>query len=291
MAFPEMRLRPQEPAHTFGFMKRYLFPLLAAFVVLVSPGVAYAADAKAQLDELVKKVQGKLKSGANTEQALAEELKGFDALVAEHKGEKTDDVAQIVFMKALLYMQVLDDQAKATALFKQLETDFPGTAPAKRAPQVLEANARQAEANKKKAGLKPGAAFPNFEEKDLDGKPLSVAGMKGKVTLIDFWATWCGPCIAELPNVTKAYEKYHSQGFEIIGISLDQDREKLTSFIKAKNMTWPQYFDGKGWQNKLAAQYGINSIPATYLLDKEGKILATGLRGEALEEAVGKALK
>ena len=88
-----------------------------------------------------------------------------------------------------------------------------------------------------------------------------------------------------------AYSKHHDKGFEILGISLDSDRAKLDKFIADKKMTWPQYFDGKGWQTKLAAPYGVNSIPATYLLDGEGKIIAKNLRGEALEEAVAKALK
>jgi thiol-disulfide isomerase/thioredoxin len=108
--------------------------------------------------------------------------------------------------------------------------------------------------------------------------------------LVDFWATWCGPCVGELPNVLKTYEKHHADGFDIIGISLDQDKAKLTSFTKEKNMTWRQYFDGQVWQNKLAVKYGVNSIPATYLLDGEGKIIAKDLRGEALEEAVTRAL-
>jgi hypothetical protein len=93
-----------------------------------------------------------------------------------------------------------------------------------------------------------------------------------------------------LPNVLKTYEKHHDKGFEIIGISLDQDKQKLTSFTESKKMPWVQYFDGKGWQNKLASKYGIKSIPATYLLDGQGKIIAKDLRGEALEAAVAKAL-
>jgi thiol-disulfide isomerase/thioredoxin len=125
---------------------------------------------------------------------------------------------------------------------------------------------------------------------DLDGKPLSVANDKGKIVLIDFWATWCGPCVRELPNVLKVYAKDHDKGFDIIGVSLDSDKAKLTSFIKEKNMTWPQYFDGKGWENKVSTKYGINSIPATYLLGKDGKIIGKDLRGDALDNAVTTAL-
>ena len=87
-----------------------------------------------------------------------------------------------------------------------------------------------------------------------------------------------------------AYQKYHRQGFEIVGISLDQDQAKLTAFLKEKGMTWAQYFDGKGWQNKLAAQYGIQSIPATFLLDGEGNIVAKNLRGGALDGELAKRL-
>jgi peroxiredoxin len=135
-----------------------------------------------------------------------------------------------------------------------------------------------------------GTAFPDFNETDIDGKPISVSAYKGKIVLVDFWATWCGPCVGELPNVLKTYEKYHGKGFEIVGVSLDNDKSKLTSFIKAKNMTWQQFFDGQGWKNKVAEKYTVQSIPATYLVDKEGKLIAKNLRGDALEQAVGKAL-
>lgn len=124
----------------------------------------------------------------------------------------------------------------------------------------------------------------------IDQQPTKLADLRGKVVLLDFWATWCGPCVGELPNVIKTYEKHHDGGFEIIGVSLDQDEQKLKNFTKEKNMTWQQYFDGKGWQNKLAQKYGVQSIPATYLLDAEGKIIGRNLRGEALEEAVTKAM-
>jgi thiol-disulfide isomerase/thioredoxin len=267
---------------------------VSAIAALVFAGFAQpsdAADAKAQLDELVQKVKAKLQTGKNKEQDFAEELKAFDTLQAEHQGEKTEDVAQIPFMKGLLYTQVFGNDEKAVEILNQVKTDFPETGLAKKAEQVVASIASQAAAKKTQATLVEGVQFPDFEEKDLEGNPLSLSKFKGKVILVDFWATWCGPCIAELPNVLKAYEKYHDKGFEIVGISLDSEKEKLTAFIKKNKMPWPQYFDGKGWQSKLGEKYGITAIPATFLLDKDGKLLAKDLRGDALDKAVEQALK
>src|SRR5437867_2156694 len=248
------------------------------------------AQARADLQVLMGKVQTKWGGNKMTEPDLAAEIKEFDALLEKYKGEKSDDVAQILFLKAMLYLQILEDVEKGAKLIEQVKTDFPETALAKRADAIFASVKMQVDSMKMQRDLAVGTKFPDFEEKDLDGKPLSVANYKGKVVLVDFWATWCGPCVAELPNVLKAYEKYHAKGFEILGISLDSDKAKLTGFMESKKMTWRQYFDGKGWQNKLAAKYGGNSIPATYLLDGEGKIIAKNLRGEDLEQAVAKAL-
>lgn len=269
-----------------------LLPITALALSLFLPAsFAQAGDAKEELKELVTSIQTKLKAGKNTEQDLAENFAQFDKLLAAHKGEKTDDVAQILLMKAMLYIQVLDDEAKGLPLLTQLKKDFPDTKPALAVDKILESFEKQRASKEVQRKLAVGAKFPDFDEKDLAGKPLSIARFKGKVVLVDFWATWCGPCIGELPNVLKAYEKYHGKGFEIVGISLDSDRAKLDKFITDRKMIWPQYFDGQGWQTKLAGVYGVNSIPATYLLDGEGKIIAKNLRGEALEEAVAKALK
>jgi thiol-disulfide isomerase/thioredoxin len=110
----------------------------------------------------------------------------------------------------------------------------------------------------------------NLKYKAIDGREVDLAGLKGKVVLIDFWATWCGPCVGELPHVKEAYEKLHERGFEIVGISFDQEREALEKFVKDKSMAWPQFFDGKGWENKYGQEFGINSIPAMWLIDKKG---------------------
>lgn len=124
----------------------------------------------------------------------------------------------------------------------------------------------------------------------LDGKEIDLAKMTDKVVLVDFWATWCGPCVAEMPNVVAAYAKYKEKGFEVIGISLDEDKGALEKFIADNKMPWPQYFDGKRWENELAQHFGISGIPATFLVGKGGKIVASNLRGPALDEEIEKAL-
>ncbi len=274
-------------------MKNRLIATLALTSLLCClwPAVGQdASTAASDLKALVTKVQDKLREGKKTQAELAPELKAFDALIAKHKDEKTDDAAQIVLMKAMLYLQILDNTDKGLELLEQLKRDYPDTKPGKSTDAIV-ANIKQQEPGKKiQRSLVEGATFPDFDEKDLAGKSLSVGNYKGKVVLIDFWATWCGPCVGELPNVVKTYEKNHDKGFEIIGVSLDQDEQRLRNFTKEKQMTWPQFFDGKGWGNKLAQKYGIQSIPATFLLNSEGKIIGRDLRGEALEQAVTKAL-
>lgn len=274
-------------------MKTKILTAFAAISLLFAGQSAMAADTNAvsnDLMELVGKVKTKLQAGKDTEKDLAPELKEFDTLLAKYKDQKTDEVAQIPFMKAMLYLQVFEKPDQAAEMIRQIQTDFPKTKIAENAGQILASIKEEQAAKKIQASLVEGATFPEFHVTDLAGKPLSISNYKGKVVLLDFWATWCGPCVAELPNVLKTYEKHHADGFNIIGISLDKEREKLDSFIKEKNMTWPQYFDGQGWENKLATTYGIRSIPATYLLDGNGKIIGKDLRGEQLEEAVTKAL-
>ncbi|OYW20940.1 MAG: hypothetical protein B7Z55_06420 [Planctomycetales bacterium 12-60-4] len=123
----------------------------------------------------------------------------------------------------------------------------------------------------------------------LDGREVDVSKLRGKVVLIDFWATWCGPCVEELPTVLENYKELHAKGFEVIGISLDAEKAELEAFVKEKGMEWPQYFDGKGPENELFLKYKLESIPTMWLLNKKGQVVSMNAF-EGMKEQVTKLL-
>ena len=133
------------------------------------------------------------------------------------------------------------------------------------------------------ATFMPGAEAPEIEGNAPDGSTIKLSELRGQYVLIDFWASWCGPCRRENPNVVRVYNEYHEQGFEILGVSLDQREDKWTAAIEADGLEWLHVSDLKGWQSQLSRPYGVTSIPETVLLDPEGKIVARGLRGAQLE--------
>ena len=135
-----------------------------------------------------------------------------------------------------------------------------------------------------------GAMAPDFSQPDVQGNPVQLSSLRGKVVLVDFWASWCGPCRVENPNIVAAYNKYKDKGFDILGVSLDDSSEDWIKAIGQDKLTWNHVGDMQGWQNAAAQLYGIRAIPASYLLDKEGKIIARDLRGEALDKKLSELL-
>jgi peroxiredoxin len=159
------------------------------------------------------------------------------------------------------------------AMQKELATEI---VDAEAAPPAVRANARHL-----LNGTKPYEVGKplDIQFKALDGREVDLARLKGKVVLVEFWATDCGPCVAEMPEVKKVYQKFHDQGFEIVAISLDDKASALREFIKEKELPWPQHFDGKGWENRFAMQYGIFSIPTMWLVDRSGNLRISNARG------------
>jgi len=129
-----------------------------------------------------------------------------------------------------------------------------------------------------------GETVPDFIQNDTEGKPVSFSAFKGKYVFVDFWASWCGPCRAENPNVLKAYQAYNAKNFTVLGISLDEKADSWKKAIKEDGMPWTQLSDLKGWKNEVSTYYGIQGIPSSLLVDPQGKIIAKDLRGAALNK-------
>jgi peroxiredoxin len=162
---------------------------------------------------------------------------------------------------------------------------------------LLDETAKQTDAGKKLADklevLKKsmvGTQMIDFKQNDVNGKPVNLKSFRGKYVLVDFWASWCGPCRAENPNILKAYNAYNDKGFTVIGISLDNNAANWKKAISDDKMPWTQLSDLKGWKNEVSAYYGIQSIPSNMLIDPSGKIVARDIRGAMLENTLKRLL-
>jgi peroxiredoxin len=142
-----------------------------------------------------------------------------------------------------------------------------------------------------KRGTMVGYTATNFSQADPNGKMVQLTDFRGKYVLVDFWASWCRPCRMENPNVVAAFNKYKAKGFTVLGVSMDSNREAWLAAVQQDMLAWTQLSDLKGWGNEVGKLYGVTGIPANYLIDKDGKIIAKDLRGAALEEKLAEILK
>jgi thiol-disulfide isomerase/thioredoxin len=175
----------------------------------------------------------------------------------------------------------LDDQPAQLQLYRRVVADYAGS----RAALSAAGSIRKVE------GV--GQPFELAFEEAVSGNPVAMKELAGKVVVVDFWATWCGPCVAEMPTMKELYAKYKDQGVEFIGISLDNadgGLDKLKTFVHEKGISWPQYFQGNGWESKFSTSWGINSIPCIFIVDSAGKLHSTEARGK-LETLIPELLK
>ena len=181
------------------------------------------------------------------------------------------------------YPEELIDNENRARLVKELPTEMRQRPAIKQFEQELAKAAKTAE----------GSVIQDFTQKALDGTEISLMAevKKHKITVIDFWASWCGPCRQEMPFMIQMYDKYQSKGLGILGISLDENSDAWIKGTEALGFTWPQMSDLKGWENEIAQYFQVTSIPHTIIVDQSGKILRRGLRGELLEQFIAEQLK
>ncbi|WP_255578673.1 peroxiredoxin [Chitinophaga sp. sic0106] len=242
--------------------------------------------------------QAMIQNGQLQYQASFAKNKELDSTFTAMYGWLSDDMAERVkllmrmnpntpvLLYALDYLHPQKDKELIASELDKLIKKYPYLAEAKRkkADMIIAAEIER------KTGV--GATAMNFTQADTKGNPVQLSDYKGKYVLVDFWASWCGPCRAENPNVLENFEKYHPKGLEILGVSLDNSKDAWIKAIKDDGLTWAHVSDLKGWKNEVAKAYNIRAVPSNFLIDKEGKIVAVNLRGDELtqklEEIFGK---
>ena len=205
-------------------------------------------------------------------------MKDYEAKEDAINKANADSYVAAYFLAGKLYEY---DYEKLVEKFNTLGENAKATEPGKTIADRIQ----------KLSAVAVGQVAPDFTLNTPDGKPLSMHSIKGKVKVIDFWASWCGPCRGENPNVVKMYEKFHPKGLEILSVSLDEDKDAWLKAIEDDKLTWNHVSDLKGWQNAAAQLYCVNGIPHLVVLDENNVIVAKDLRGEELQNKVAELLK
>ena len=250
-------------------------------------------------NEALQAFKAEIRSMRAAQKKLMADLKSEDEAVRRAAEQQYDETDRAIARKADAFIRANMDNPLSGKLFYDFRYDIPEAAqneiaaastPTFRAVPGIEAILTRLE-NLKTVAV--GKQFTDFELKDMKGNPVKLSDYvgKGKVVLIDFWASWCPPCRREMPNLVALYKEYKSKGFEIVGVSLDSKQEAWEKGVKDLKITWPQMSDLAGWQNAGAAKYFVNSIPHTILVDGNGVILAKNLHGDELKTKVAEALK
>lgn len=247
-------------------------------------------ELRAKINAVSKKMNGIYESMGDTtlsdEQKEAKQKEGaqleqeYDTIIKEAVQKNITNPVGVFLFRQTFYN---NSTAENEALLQQIPANF----------QNDEAITRIKELTDKQKKTAVGTKFVDFEMQTPDGKAVKLSDYvgKGKVVLVDFWASWCGPCRREMPNLVEVYAKNKGKNFEIVGVSLDQDDAAWKEAIKKMNMTWPQMSDLKFWQSEGAQLYAVNSIPHTVLIDGDGTIIARGLHGEELQAKIAEAVK
>ena len=249
---------------------------------------------KLEFQDVRKRLMAEVTAGAKTIRArielanmlrrgMKEEAWADDVVAATEKMVTTDEQkAELLLSRAdLTRSNNGKDRSAYDQALAELAAKYPETASGRLARDKLAA-----------AALTAGSEPIAIHATDLDGKPVSLADYRGKVLLMDFWATWCAPCMKEMPHIVAMHRTHHEQGLEVLGISLDRAgaRDKLDRVLAASNMDWRQVYDGGHWHAEVAQHYDVASIPFTVLIGRDGLVVGTGLHGEQLEAAVKQAL-
>lgn len=212
----------------------------------------------------------------------------FSYIYMEFNNYKQSFLAQNPNSAALLPMLGNIDAEKEFQLYESVVTNLINGFSESPSIQQVKQQYEQVKAKREAmAFLDQGKVAPDFVQAKADGTTMKLSDLRGKVVLVDFWASWCGPCRGENPNVVRLYEKYKDAGFTVMSVSLDNSKEKWLQAIEKDKLSWPNHVsDLKGWQNEVAKQYKVTGIPFAILIDKEGKIIDKNLRGAQLENTL-----